>query len=336
VDLRIDAPAKVNLCLLVGPRRPDGYHNIFSVFAPVDLCDELEFRLTLGAPGSVAKPGGIELECAVVGETGDEDNLAVRALRAVETLSGCSIAGRVRITKRIPVGAGMGGGSSDAAAALRAAARLLEDEAGIRLESRQLHDAARSLGADVPFFLEGRPAIARGIGDRLEPIDIPPLALALLLPEEHLGTKEVYGKFDRLPAPEGGREFAERVGLAEAAWGRVVAGDGRRPDGGAGGDEASARSAQPAPARGEAPVATIAALLQNDLEAATFSLLPALAGRKRAIEEESALGALMSGSGPTLFGVCASPDHAADVARRLTARGYRSRAATACAAPTLP
>jgi 4-diphosphocytidyl-2-C-methyl-D-erythritol kinase len=286
----------------VGPRRVDGYHELFSVFAAVDLRDEMEFSLTLRVSGE--GPGLIEFDCPGI-EGGD--NLAIRALRAVEQLTDRSIAGRVRIEKRIPVGAGMGGGSSDAAAALRAAARLLDEEGGIRLEASLLHDVARSLGADVPFFLEGRSAVARGIGDRLEPIVLPPLALVALFPEEHLGTKDVYAEFDRQSVRAEGSGFDERAACAEASWGRASAVWGGS---GPGSTEAAA---------------AIAGLLENDLEAASFSLLPELVDRKRAIKEEGALGALMSGSGPTLFGVCASAEHAAEVGRRLARRGYRTR-----------
>ncbi len=300
----IDAPAKANLCLLVGSRRPDGYHELFSVFVPVDLYDEMEFSLTLQSAGTDTGTDLIELRCRGIE---GRDNLAIQALRAVERLSGRSIAGSVRIEKRIPVGAGMGGGSSDAATALRAAAHLLDEEGGIHIETAQLHELARSLGADVPFFLEGRPAMAKGIGERLEEIDIPSLSLVLLLPQEHLGTKDVYGEFDRLWAAGDDRRFAENVARSEAAWTRFSAASGRF---GGGCDEAAA---------------AIAGLLENDLERASFSLLPDLIERKKAIEEEGALGTLMSGSGPTLFGLCASPDHAAQVSRRLGARGYNTR-----------
>jgi 4-diphosphocytidyl-2-C-methyl-D-erythritol kinase len=300
----VDAPAKVNLCLLVGPRRADSYHELFSVFAVVDLCDEMEFSLALRAADEGAGPGLIELDCPGI-EGGD--NLAIRALRAVEKLTNRSITGRVRIEKHIPVGAGMGGGCWAAAAAGGGAARLLDEEGGVRLEPSLLHDVARSLGADVPFFLEGRSALARGIGDRLQAISLPPLALVLVLPEEHLGTKDVYAEFDRQSALDEGPGFAERAARAEASWARVSA---ARADSGPDSTEAAA---------------AIAGLLENDLEAASFSLLPELVDRRRAIEEEVALGALMSGSGPTLFGVCASPDHAAEVGRRLAGRGYRTQ-----------
>jgi 4-diphosphocytidyl-2-C-methyl-D-erythritol kinase len=304
VHVLIDAPAKVNLCLLVGPRRLDGYHELFSVFVPVDLYDEIEFSLTLLPSGTDAGTDPIELRCPGIE---DGDNLVIKALRAVERLSGRSFTGSVRIEKRIPIGAGMGGGSSDAAAALGAAARLLDEESAIHMGPTQLHDLARSLGADVPFFLQGRPAVAKGIGDRLEAIDIPAMSLVLLLPQEHLGTKEVYGEFDRLWATGDDRRFSENVARAEAAWARLSVASGGS---GIGGGEAAA---------------AISEILENDLEAASFSLLPELIGRKKAIEEAGALGSLMSGSGPTLFGLCASPDHAAEVGRRLEARGYCTR-----------
>src|SRR3990172_9334358 len=120
MDLRERAAAKVNLSLLVGPMRPDGYHELLSVFSPIDLYDDLALSLT---PGPAAEtPGNIEVVCpGVAGE-----NLVTRALRAVEAAGGVSIRGKVDIRKGVPVGAGLGGGSADAAAALRAAATALE------------------------------------------------------------------------------------------------------------------------------------------------------------------------------------------------------------------
>jgi 4-diphosphocytidyl-2-C-methyl-D-erythritol kinase len=308
VHFLIDAPAKVNLCLLIGPRRPDGYHDLFSVFAPVDLSDRMEFTLGLGPTGGVATQGQIGLACAGIDEGGaGEGNLAVKALRSVESLVGRSISGAISIEKRIPVGAGMGGGSSDAAAALRAAARLLETEGGIHLDKARLHDLARSLGADVPFFLEGGSAVAKGIGDILEPVAIPPVPLVLLLPEEHLGTKEVYAEFDRLAGqrvvPETDAGFAARCAEAEAVWkGLAVAwGD---------------------PKGGGLNAVDVAQSLQNDLEAPSFALVAGLSDRKQALLDAGALGALMSGSGPTMFGVCRSEELADAVCGRLTEAGH--------------
>ena len=165
MHLSTPAPAKVNLSLLVGPRRADGYHELFSVFAPLDLHDRLSFTLSLGA--AAQRPGELTLDCPTLDAGADPDperNLAVRALRALEGAAGRAISGSVRIEKNIPVGAGLGGGSSDAAAALLAGARLLAEEGGVVLAPEVLHSLAVSLGADVPFFL-GQGACRRA-GDR--------------------------------------------------------------------------------------------------------------------------------------------------------------------------
>jgi 4-diphosphocytidyl-2-C-methyl-D-erythritol kinase len=161
----------------------------------------------------------------------------------------------------------------------------------------------------VPFFLEGGAALAKGIGDILEPIRIPELTLALLLPAEYLGTGEVYGEFDRLAAARSALEtpeaFAARCAAAEVQWKgleQIMAGDAVEPG------------------------AVVAAALENDLESASFSLLPGLAARRQALLEAGTLGALMSGSGPTMFGVCRSPEDADMVCGRLAARGHRALA----------
>lgn len=307
----IEAPAKVNLCLLVGPRRPDGYHELFSVFAPVDLSDRLEFRLVLGPTDGAGAQGHIRLDCP--GMDG-EDNLVMRALRLVERMGGRPITGVVRLDKEIPVGAGMGGGSSDAAAALRAAARLFAEEGGIALDGATLHGLARSLGADVPFFLEGRPAIGKGIGDALEPLCLPSLALVLLLPEEHLSTADVYAAFDRLPARDGGPDFSSRCAAEEERWKALS--DRYQSKGG--------QALRPTVAA-SGIVREIAASLHNDLERASLAILPELASRRQALLDEGAVGALMSGSGPTFFGVCSSSEHAEEVAGRVAARGHRTK-----------
>ena len=153
----------MNLSLLVGPRRGDGYHELFSVFAPLELHDRLSFNLSLGA--AAQRPGELSLDCPVLdagmAASDPERNLAIRALRAIEGAAGRAISGSVRIEKNIPVGAGLGGGSSDAAAALLAGARLLAEEEGMTPAPEVLHSLAVSLGADVPFFLGRSGAVGR-------------------------------------------------------------------------------------------------------------------------------------------------------------------------------
>lgn len=341
---RVSAPAKVNLSLLVGPPRTDGYHELFTVFVPIELVDELDFELSVreagaGPPGAWppatrsdgrppgarprARPGGrrghLRVRCAGIA---GEYNLAARALRALEHETGWSIDGTVAIEKGIPIGAGLGGGSSDAAAALRAGALALIEAGGPELDTQTLRAIARTLGADVPFFLGERPAMARGIGDVLEPLRLPDLDVVLVFLKEHLSTRRVYDAFDSLPALESRGAFDERATKAEALW-RMLSRDwhaGQVLEG--------------------AVAARIAALLENDLERASYSLLPLLGEMRQVMLREGASAVLMSGSGSTLFAVCHSADEAADLARRLVARGLSARpvktgAGTGCC-PDLP
>jgi 4-diphosphocytidyl-2-C-methyl-D-erythritol kinase len=309
VHLRVSAPAKVNLSLLVGPGRADGYHELFTVFVPIDLVDELDFELGSRGPGGgslgAQAPGRLQVQCAGVA---GESNLAARALRALEQATGWTIDGTVAIEKGIPVGAGLGGGSSDAAAALRAGALAVGEAGGPVLDAGFLRAIARTLGADVPFFLGGRPAIARGIGDILEPLRLPNLDVVLVFLDKHLSTPRVYGAFDSMSAPEDPGAFEQRAAEAEALW-KGCARDwdaGLIPEG--------------------EVVARITTLLQNDLERASLRLLPLLGETRRVMIEEGAPVVLMSGSGSTLFAVCRSGEEAEDLARRLAVKGLSARA----------
>ncbi|HUK67050.1 MAG TPA: hypothetical protein VLV17_09505, partial [Anaeromyxobacteraceae bacterium] len=158
VALRARAPAKVNLLLRVGPRRADGYHEIVSLMVPLDLSDEVKLRVELGRRGGV--------HCRVPGrpELGGAENLAVRAALAFRRLFRVEDRIDILLDKRIPVTAGLGGGSSDAAAVLRMLARAyrVTDRSG-------LARAALEVGSDVPFFLGSGPAWARGRGEQLTP-----------------------------------------------------------------------------------------------------------------------------------------------------------------------
>jgi 4-diphosphocytidyl-2-C-methyl-D-erythritol kinase len=308
------APAKVNLSLLVGPPQEDGYHPLSTVFVPLDLADSLEVRLQAWARlGSGGPPSSFEVSCPGVAH---EENLVTRALRALENETGWVFSGKLAVHKEIPKGAGLGGGSSDAAAALRTGAGLIAEAGGPRVASRDLHRLARALGADVPFFLEPRPALAGGVGDVLEPLALPPLPLVLLLPTSELSTAEVYRTFDGVATREPLSAFRERRLRTERAWRTVSAGyEGGSLDGHSIGFE-------------------IARLLTNDLEMASLHLLPELAIFRGELDGEDVIGSLMSGSGPTLFGLCASNAAAETVAARLRARGFGARAATSVEGPT--
>ena len=182
------AHAKVNLRLRVGGVRADGYHSIDTWLAPLaDLYDDVQLaEAPPGAGVTVRCPGAPELEGA--------ENLAARAARAWAAARGVALDAEIVLTKRIPVAAGLGGGSSDAAAVLR----LLEERAaGAALGGERLHAVAAQLGADVPFFLGNGPARATGIGERLAPAPSPAWRWAAVAkPARGLKTADVYARLD--------------------------------------------------------------------------------------------------------------------------------------------
>jgi 4-diphosphocytidyl-2-C-methyl-D-erythritol kinase len=173
------APAKLNLFLHVVGRRGDGYHLLQSVFTLIDLHDRLRFR--------VRDDAEIRRVNDVAGIAADED-LAVHAARLLQEASGVSQGADIEIDKRIPVGGGLGGGSSDAATTLLALNRLWKTG----FDREALAEIGGGLGADVPFFIFGRPAWAEGIGDRLRDIDVPPAWYAILTPPTQVPTHAVY------------------------------------------------------------------------------------------------------------------------------------------------
>ena len=183
--MTIAAPAKLNLRLLVGLRRADGYHPLRTLLAALD---GLEDAVTVipSAGRSVICPG---IEGA--------ENLAWRALDALEEEVGRPLPVRVEIDKRIPAQAGLGGGSSDAAAALVGADRMLR----LGLGPERLERVSARVGSDVPFFVRGGAQWAEGRGERLRPAEVAPFAVVLAMPPTGLSTAEVYRAFDRLPPP---------------------------------------------------------------------------------------------------------------------------------------
>ena len=167
------APAKVNLVLRVGPRRPDGYHQILSLMVPLDLADRVRVGVRRGRPGPVTCrcPGRPDLD--------GPSNLAARAAEAFRRRFAVADGVEVVVQKRIPVTAGLGGGSSDAAAVIRCLARAFR----VR-DRRALAEVAAWIGSDVPFFLGSGPAWASGRGERLRPARVGPLDLLVLYPRD--------------------------------------------------------------------------------------------------------------------------------------------------------
>lgn len=249
--VRWDAPAKINLWLEIIKKRADGYHDLSSLMVPLQLCDDLVVEI---GPGR-----GISLECDEPGVPLDEGNLCWKAARAFLEKCGVRRSVRMALVKRIPHGAGLGGGSSDAAAALLALNHLL----GGPLTFQELHETARPLGADVPFFLGRRPALATGIGDRLEPVEpLPPYWFVLIKPPVEVSTKRVY---QSLTLTRGESRIRLPLFLTRP-W-------------------------------------ELQDWLQNDLESVTESEFPVIGELKEWLMSQGARGALMSGSGSTVFGV---------------------------------
>ena len=243
--------AKLNLVLHVGRPRRDGLHPICSIFASLDLADELHAR-----PGDVDR-----VECEGV----DGPNLAAAAVAAVRAEVPSLRPLDVRIEKRIPVAAGLGGGSADAAAVLRAANRI----AGEPLDAARLRAIAATLGSDVPSQVEPGHALVSGTGEVVEPVGLPPLAVVLVPQAQGLSTAEVYGHLDRT---EGWRDHLD---LDEV---RAVL---------------------------DADPSTWEISFQNDLQPAALALRPELAAVTDGLRAAGALAAGVTGSGPTCFGLFA-------------------------------
>jgi 4-diphosphocytidyl-2-C-methyl-D-erythritol kinase len=273
------APAKVNLVLRVGPLRADGYHELLTLMAPLDLGDRVDVRVS-------PRPGPVTCEVPGRPELCGPDNLAARAAQAFRERFGRANGVEVRIEKRTPITAGLGGGSSDAAATLRCLARAY----GVR-DRRALGEVALSVGSDVPFFLGSGPAWAAGRGERLVPADVPRLDLVLVYPA------------DPALAIRAGQAYAW---LDELRQGRP----GARPLG--------------------RPARFSLSRLGNDLEAACVARRPALAPLLGRLQRAGASRALLSGSGPTVFGVFSSRGaaRAAALTMEEEGRGFDTRVFT--------
>ncbi len=177
--LIVPAPAKVNLFLHVTGRRADGYHTLESLLALIDLADTIS--LTRRDDGAIRRQGD-------VAGVPEESDLAVRAARALRAATGSRHGVDIVLDKRVPLGSGLGGGSSDAASVLLALNRLWD----LALPRSELLRIAAGLGADVPFFVGGENALARGIGDVLSPVSLPACFVALVFPPVSVPTAEIF------------------------------------------------------------------------------------------------------------------------------------------------
>lgn len=261
--------AKVNLTLEVLGKRADGYHEIATVMQAVDLSD----RITLDDADDV------ELRSSGVEVPTDARNLALRAAVALRQAAGVRSGVRITLDKRIPVAAGLGGGSSDAAGVLVGLNRLWR----LRWPLERLEGVATTLGSDVPFFLRGGTALATGRGEKVEPLRGRSLALVLVNPKFPVSTAEMYGRLTPAMYSDGGATRALAGSLGRST-------------------------------------ARVAASLYNGMQAAAAGVFPQIAQMRAALLAAGALGALMSGSGPTVFGVARSYEQARQIRARV-ARG---------------
>jgi len=285
------APGKTNLCLFLGPTRADGLHELVSVIEPLSLADELTLEPLPGGAPLAAAVGAGDMGCAagedeVVCAGVDGPNLAGEALAAFRAASGWEGPPlRLTIAKHVPVAAGMGGGSGDAAAALRLVARA----AGRAADDPLLMQLAPRLGADVPSQVVPGPVLIGGAGEDVRPLAPLPAHGVLVLPSPHaLATPDVFREADRLGLGRTDGELAEWRVHVEAVL-----------------------------ARGELPPPV------NDLEPAARSLCPSIADALAAARAAGADHALVSGSGPTVVGIfhgSDGPAEAAAAAHELRAR----------------
>ena len=281
--LRCLAPAKINVCLFVGRPRRDGYHPLVSLVQPLSLADELVLERS--------ETGGDDVICDGV----DGENLALRALDAFRAATRWDAPPlRLTITKRVPVAAGMGGGSADAAATLRlAAAASGHDDPGL------LHELAIALGADVPSQLTPERCLMTGIGEGVRLLGDPTPFGLLIVPSAHeLSTPDVYAEFDRLGLGRDGDELDRLSGQVPGAA-----------------CESSLLAER---------------LLHNDLEAAARSLCPPIGDALADVRASGAVRAMVSGSGPTVFGIFPGADGATHA--RAAAEALRPRHPHAVAA----
>lgn len=273
------APAKINLTLRILRKRPDGYHDLESLVVFADTGDTLRL---VPAPSL-----GLDVDGPTATQAGPvDDNLVSKATRALQAQIAGLRTGHFQLTKRIPVAAGLGGGSSDAAAALRLLSRLNN----LPAQDRRVMAAARASGADVPVCLDPRPRIMRGIGDVLSaPLDLPVLPAVLVNPGVPVPTGKVFGAL-----------AAARAGAAPVTEG-----------------DSASRCVEAGTSSFEALLDALTSSA-NDLEAPALSLFPAVGETLAALQSiASCRLARMSGSGGTCFGLFASTDDAKNAAEQL-------------------
>ena len=277
--MRAEAFAKVNFTLEVFGKRADGYHALRSVVMPISLSDTLDIEVT--DDGSITS------------DTGYDDDLCVKAARVlrnnriIELSNNRNPGATIRVTKRIPAGGGLGGGSADAAAVLRALNELWK----VGLSREELAEIGAQVGSDVPSLVMGGSVIMEGRGEKVTPLfNLQPSTFNLILvnPGVHSSTKEVYAACEA------------RALSDENATAKMVA------------------------ALGEGDVGKIAAALMNDLQAPAVKLHPEIADALVSLRTAGVVGAMMSGSGSSVFGLVENESEARRISSEMNARGYKA------------
>jgi len=281
------APAKINLGLRILGRRPDGYHELRTVFQTISWADRLEIEFQ---PASESR---VEISCDRSDLENDE-NLAVRAAKALLDRVGVTAVVKIRLDKQIPSGAGLGGGSSDAAAVLMALAEQIEPAP----DDAILHELAADLGSDVPFFLVGGTAVGVGRGEEVYPLaDLPSCPIVVVTPDVEVSTPWAY------------RAFAEQSSA------KLTPESQRRT---------MSRFCSAIHALGDGGVLSLTGLIANDFEQTVFRQYPQLETIKQRLLAARARFAQMSGSGSAVFGVFESERTAADAIRTFEGDGVQA------------
>ena len=284
MKLEKKSPCKVNLLLNILGKRPDGFHELETVMQPVNVCDQLTFERG-GA--------GVQLACSHPELPVDSKNLVYRA--AEKFLEAARITGGVKIhlEKKIPLAAGLGGGSGNAATTLLGLNELFDSP----LSARTLENIATSLGSDIPFFLQSKPALANGRGEKIQPLEpFPALrgrAFLLIHPGFGISTPWAYQNLARFPEALNGK-----AGRAQKLISLLSGSAGFQP----------------------ASFKTVAAGFYNSLEAPALEKFPVLALFQEFLQENGALAALMSGSGSTTFAICENVSAAAALAEKFKSK----------------
>lgn len=264
----LPAPAKLNLFLHIVGRRADGYHLLESVFRLISLADSLTIDLR--------RDGAISRDSTLGEQIADSDDLVVRAAQALQKSTGCSLGAHISVTKRVPVGAGLGGGSSDAATVLIALNRLWRTG----LDRRALEQIALTLGADVPFFVGGQNAFVRGIGEIMDPVELADCSYLVFKPAVHVPTAAVFKSPDLTRNSESVKmsDFSERAFFI-------------------------------APGSRQYTENVVVGFGKNDLEPVVGQMYPQVDAAMRWVAGQG-LGVRLSGSGSCFFAEFVSPDAA--------------------------